>query len=271
MTKSAQRRIARHPFVVVALAVASLVARVRLEWQQKSSGSSDDDCQPARPAAPLVFGAEQWPDCINPITQCANSSWLQWLVPIHVLPRLAELDDEEQLRRLAAVTELPSTDERRRDRFGPTFTVTYHLNPAAKWDDGTPITSATCSSAAGVPEEHGFADALRATTRSPRVDTPNPQTAVVNFKETYNDWPDLIGGFSGVVLEKSKFPSGPDTAKTMQTVDRLLRWSVEAPVVQQEQGSACPQRELLGQGPASEARLRDVRAGDRHDARKSRR
>ena len=34
----------------------------------------------------ITFVAEQWPDCINPITQCANSSWLQWLVPIHGCP-----------------------------------------------------------------------------------------------------------------------------------------------------------------------------------------
>ncbi|MFT3855356.1 MAG: ABC transporter substrate-binding protein [Ilumatobacteraceae bacterium] len=26
----------------------------------------------------ITVGAEQWPDCINPITQCANSSWAAW-------------------------------------------------------------------------------------------------------------------------------------------------------------------------------------------------
>ncbi|HWS46965.1 MAG TPA: ABC transporter substrate-binding protein, partial [Acidimicrobiia bacterium] len=40
---------------------------------------------------------------------------------------------------------------------------------------------------------------------------------VVHFSTTYNDWPDVLGGFSGVILEKSKFPQGPDTGKTMQT------------------------------------------------------
>jgi len=28
----------------------------------------------------IVIGAEQWPGCLNPITECANSSWYQWLV-----------------------------------------------------------------------------------------------------------------------------------------------------------------------------------------------
>ena len=27
----------------------------------------------------IVIGAEQWPDCPNLITQCANSSWFQWI------------------------------------------------------------------------------------------------------------------------------------------------------------------------------------------------
>ena len=41
------------------------------------------------------------------------------------------------------------------------------------------------------------------------IDTPDPQTAVVHFKETYTDWPDVLGGFSGVILEKAEVP-GPD-------------------------------------------------------------
>lgn len=26
----------------------------------------------------IVIGAEQWPECLNPITECANSSWMVW-------------------------------------------------------------------------------------------------------------------------------------------------------------------------------------------------
>jgi len=28
----------------------------------------------------VVIGAEQWPECLNPITECANSSWYVWTV-----------------------------------------------------------------------------------------------------------------------------------------------------------------------------------------------
>jgi peptide/nickel transport system substrate-binding protein len=34
----------------------------------------------------ITMGAEQWPDCLNPITECANSSWLVWLSTFPVLP-----------------------------------------------------------------------------------------------------------------------------------------------------------------------------------------
>ena len=36
----------------------------------------------------VTIGAEQWPDCINPITDCANSSWAVWLASFAALPAL---------------------------------------------------------------------------------------------------------------------------------------------------------------------------------------
>jgi peptide/nickel transport system substrate-binding protein len=34
----------------------------------------------------IVIGAEQWPECINVITECANSSWMVWTTSFVVLP-----------------------------------------------------------------------------------------------------------------------------------------------------------------------------------------
>ncbi|MCX6531724.1 MAG: ABC transporter substrate-binding protein [Actinobacteria bacterium] len=34
----------------------------------------------------IVFGAEQWPECLNPITECANSSWMVWTTAFQVMP-----------------------------------------------------------------------------------------------------------------------------------------------------------------------------------------
>ena len=34
----------------------------------------------------ITIGAEQWPDCLNPITECANSSWYVGRLRFPVLP-----------------------------------------------------------------------------------------------------------------------------------------------------------------------------------------
>ena len=34
----------------------------------------------------IVIGAEQWPECLNPITECANSSWMVWTTAFPVSP-----------------------------------------------------------------------------------------------------------------------------------------------------------------------------------------
>jgi peptide/nickel transport system substrate-binding protein len=36
----------------------------------------------------ITVGAEQWPECLNPITECANSSWYVWTTAFKVLPRV---------------------------------------------------------------------------------------------------------------------------------------------------------------------------------------
>ncbi len=139
-------------------------------------------------------------------------------MPIHVLPRLAELDDHNNFVASPLLTEMPSLANGGVTGSGKTFTVTYHLNPAAKWTpDNTPITSADV-----VFSWHAQLDTTGSLTTTgydqiSSIDTPDPQTAVVHFKETYNDWPDVMGGFSGVILEKAKFPGGTNVGKTMQT------------------------------------------------------
>ena len=36
----------------------------------------------------LILGAEQWPECLNPVTECANSSWMVWTTAFPVLPNV---------------------------------------------------------------------------------------------------------------------------------------------------------------------------------------
>jgi hypothetical protein len=34
----------------------------------------------------IIVGAEQWPECLNPVTECSNSSWMVWTTAFQVLP-----------------------------------------------------------------------------------------------------------------------------------------------------------------------------------------
>ncbi|MFM7223924.1 MAG: peptide ABC transporter substrate-binding protein [Actinomycetota bacterium] len=165
----------------------------------------------------LVIGAEQWPDCVNPITQCANSSWQLWAVGEHVFPQLTELNDRNEFVASPLLAEMPTVANGGISGEGANFTITYRLNPKAVWDDGTPITSEDVRfswravlDTKGTLTTAGY-DKITA------IDTPDPQTAIVRFGETYPDWPDVLGGYTGVILQKAKFPGGTDVSKTMQT------------------------------------------------------
>jgi len=164
----------------------------------------------------LVLGAEQWPDCLNPITQCANSSWMHWVADAHVLPRLMELDADGNFKPSPVLDGDPTlSGEGTSNGSGP-FTVTYKINPKAVWDDGSPITSADIAftedaymKTTGVISQVGYE-------KVKSIDSSDPATAVVTFTEPFADWQDMFGGNSGYVLKKAAF-KGPDTKDDMAT------------------------------------------------------
>ena len=47
-----------------------------------------NNCSTGKPIgdSQIIIGAEQWPECLNPITECANSSWYVWTTAFQVLP-----------------------------------------------------------------------------------------------------------------------------------------------------------------------------------------
>jgi peptide/nickel transport system substrate-binding protein len=55
----------------------------------------------------IVIGAEQWPECLNPITECANSSWYVWTTAFKVLPTVWETTSEGTYQPSALVTGEP--------------------------------------------------------------------------------------------------------------------------------------------------------------------
>ncbi len=44
----------------------------------------------------IVIGAEQWPACLNPVTECANSSWSVWTALYPVLPAIWDTTNDNQ-------------------------------------------------------------------------------------------------------------------------------------------------------------------------------
>lgn len=159
----------------------------------------------------VVFGAEQWPQCLNPITSCASASWTYYAALEYVLPRAMQLDLKGNFVASRLLTEAPSLANG-----GVTqnpFTVTFKINPAAKWADGTAITSADFAftlnailNTKGTTSTVGYASI-------DTIDTTDPQTAVLKFKEVFVDWPDLFGGAFGGLFEAAAFPTQKDAAK----------------------------------------------------------
>ncbi len=42
----------------------------------------------------IILGAEQWPECLNPVTNCANSSWYVWTVSFPLLPNVYDTTND---------------------------------------------------------------------------------------------------------------------------------------------------------------------------------
>jgi ABC-type transport system substrate-binding protein len=156
------------------------------------------------PGLGLVFGAEGWPECLNPVTSCASSPWAWYTVLEHVLPRAMQLDPQGNLIGSPLLTEAPTLENGGLTR--DPFTVTYHLNPLAIWEDETPITSKdfdfTWRAIEGTPGAvdkdvfHHIVD----------IDSRDPQTVVIAFDQVMTDWASLFGGSFGFVLEAAAFP-----------------------------------------------------------------
>ncbi len=182
-----------------------------------------------------VFAAEQWPECLNPITSCANASWLSWSVLHHVLPKLMELDVDGNYQASPVLVEAPSlangliTED--------PFTITYQIRDDAVWSDGTPITSEDVRftwrarlDSTGTLTTAGY-DLIT------DVDTSDPKTAVITFSENYAPWGDLFGGGTEYVLKADEFASSDIANDLLEAIPwsggpwLLDSWSLEEAVL----------------------------------------
>ena len=141
----------------------------------------------------MILAVEQWPECLNPVTSCANASWLIWSVTTHVLPSLMELDARNAYRASPTLLEEPTIENGGLILADDgTFTLTIRLNPDAVWSDGTPITSTDVwftwrarLDTEGSLSTIGYDQIVD-------IDTSDPRVAVVTFSEPYAPWRDLF-------------------------------------------------------------------------------
>jgi peptide/nickel transport system substrate-binding protein len=141
----------------------------------------------------LVVGAEQEPNCTDWIASCAGSAWGIWAFGAHTMPRALDFDT-------ATGKKVPSNllIDSPVLQTSPNQTVTYKINPDARWSDGVPITSADfrytweqITTGDAIYDTTGYKDIVS-------VDDSDPQTAVVTFSKPYPGWEDLFGGFYGI-------------------------------------------------------------------------
>ncbi len=168
-----------------------------------------------KPGGKAVFGAEQWPQCLNPVTDCTAASWYLYTIAEHVFPRLAAYSVNSTPEASPLITQLPSLDNG-----GITqnpFTITYHLNPKAVWSDNTPI---TCNDVAFTWKAIMDTTGTYSTTgydQIKSIDCAQPTTVKINFKSVWVDWVDIFGGALGYILEKAAFPNVNPTKPDLKT------------------------------------------------------
>ena len=169
-----------------------------------------------------VFGAEQWPECLNPITECALSRWAFLTVFQHVLPRAMEVSIDGLFVASPLLREAPTLENGGLTQ--TPFTVTFHIRDGAVWDDGSPITAddfAFTWRAARFSKGSIWVDRYR---YIESVDTSDPGAAVLRLRGPYAPWPELFGGSFGFVLKASAFPglaAAPEPDLSNQMADRI--------------------------------------------------
>jgi peptide/nickel transport system substrate-binding protein len=182
----------------------------------KKSTAASSSSAAQKKGGTLILGAEQWPECLNPITACSNSSWMHWGVDEHVLPRAMEFDEQGNFRPSPVLDGQPTLDGKGsgKNESSP-FSVTFNISKDAVWDDGSPITADDFEfswkaklDTPGAISKVGYKDITTIEKSN------NGKTVKAIFSNTFADWADLWGGNSDYILKKAAFAS-TDTSQDM--------------------------------------------------------
>jgi len=168
--------------VLVAVATAGSVLPVSAQRPAQSGGSGSG-------SGTLRLSAQEEPFCADWIASCAGLSWGNWTLGVSTLPQAFRVNPAGEYVPGPVLSGAPTIEP------GPPVKVTYPINPAAVWSDGTPITSADFEytwqqivTGKDIYDATGY-------TSIEAIDTSDPKTAVVTFSEPFAGWRDLFGGF----------------------------------------------------------------------------
>ncbi len=193
---------------LVAVAAAIVVLGAACGSSSKSgngapkSGSSATTIVNVPQGGTLTVGAEEEPKCMDWLDQCASSSWGTWIAQLETVPFAFRVvpTGAPNSGNLNTVPGPVLTGE-------PTFvaspieTITYSINPAAKWSDGVPI---TCDDFAYVVDQQQNGTNLydpTGYTDIAKVDCTNEQQPVVTYKKgkSFANWKLLFSGAVGIL------------------------------------------------------------------------
>jgi len=203
-----------------AFAVVTALALVFAGCGSKSSsvGSSGESTStiasgPVPDGGTIVIGAEQEPDCLDWLGQCSGSLWGSWLAQLETQPlafRTVVKNGDVVAVPGAVLAGMPTFVP------SPIETITYNINPAAKWSDNVPITcadfqytNAQQQSGPDIYDRTGYVDI-------DKVSCPTDKTVVVTYKKgkTYAGWQSLFAGAVGIL--PSHILKGHDRDKLMK-------------------------------------------------------
>ncbi len=145
----------------------------------------------------IVLGNEQEPDCMDWMGSCGGASWGYWAVGVQTMPfpyDIVKNGDNWEYKASNVLTGEPTLVS------SPKQVVTYKINPAAVWSDGTPISSTDFKYTV---EQVQAGKDIYDTTGFNQIESVNdsdPATAVITFKTPYASW-------NGLFQQYGIFPS----------------------------------------------------------------
>jgi peptide/nickel transport system substrate-binding protein len=151
----------------------------------------------AKPAAgTITVGAEQDASCADWVSNCSSSLWGFQMMAWQTMPRVFDYAKQNGIwtevpnPMMASMPEATTVNGKQ--------TVTYKISPTAVWSDGQPITSNDFKytwdqivNGKDIYDPTGY-DKVES------IDTTDPKTAVVTFKETYASWTAMFSADYGV-------------------------------------------------------------------------